>query len=63
MDADEYGVELRWYQPKTWVKSGHPLLRGIGGRVGKVKHNIKVNLFEGISRKGFTLLIIFQKIM
>ena len=45
------------------VKSGHPLLRAIGGKVGKVKQNIKVNLFGGISRKGLTPLVIFQKIM
>ena len=49
---NECRVEFRWYKPKTLVKSGHPLLRAIGGKVGKVKHNIKVNLFGGISRKG-----------
>ena len=56
---NECRVEFRWYKPKTLVKSGHPLLRGIGGKVGKVKHNIKDNLFGGISRNGLTSLIFF----
>ena len=33
------------------------------GKVGKVKQNLKNNLFGGISRKGLTPLVIFQKIM
>jgi len=61
--VNECRVEFRWYKPKTLVKSGHPLLRAIGGKVGKVKHNIKVNLFGGVSRKVLTPLVIFQKIM
>ena len=34
-----------------------------GGKLGKVKHNIKVNLFGAISRKGLAPLVIFDKRM
>ena len=54
---------MRWLTAKTWKKPSQPLLRAVGGKVGKVKHNIKVNLFGGISRKGLTHLVIFEKIM
>ena len=62
-DVDECRVEMRWYTAKTWQKPSQTLLRAAGGKVGKVKHNIKVNLFGGISRKGLTPLVIFEKLM
>ena len=62
-NVDECRVEMRWYTAKTWQKPNQPLLRAAGGKVGKVKHNIKVNLFGGISRKGLTPLVTFEKIM
>ena len=46
---------------KTWLKTKHPSLRAQGGKLGKVKHNIKVSLFGAISRRGLTPLIIFNK--
>ena len=48
-DVDECRVEMRWFTAKTWKKPSQPLFRAIGGKVGKVKHNTKVNLFGGIS--------------
>ena len=49
---DECKVELRWYTAKSWVISAHSLLRVVGGKIGKVKRNIKLNLFGSKSRKG-----------
>ena len=63
IDQDECIVEMRWYTAKTWLKTKHPTLRAHGGKLGKVKHNIKVSLFGAISRKGLTPLIIFNKRM
>ena len=50
-DVDECKVEMSWYILKKWVKSDNSLLRAVGGQAGKEKHNIKLNLFGGISRK------------
>ena len=43
--GDECRVEMRWYTSKTWLKTTNPNLRAAGGKLGKVKHNIKANLF------------------
>ena len=56
--VDECRVEMRWYTAKTWQNPSQPLLRAEGGKVGKVKHNIKVNLFGGIIEPYTILLII-----
>ena len=62
-DFDECTVELRWFTAKTFIKTQNPLLQAAGGKVGKVKHNFKVNIFGGISKKGLTPLVIFTKRM
>jgi hypothetical protein len=56
---DECSVELRLSTIKIWNKK-NLLLRAAGGKVGKPKHNIKVHLFGGISRRGLTPLIVFE---
>jgi hypothetical protein len=56
---DECTVELKIYNPTNWRKDGQPLLRAAGGKLGKPKHNVKVHLFGGISRKGLLPLIAF----
>ena len=38
-------------------------MRAAKGKVGKPKHNYKVHLFGGISRRGLTPLVIFTGIM
>ena len=63
IDIDECTVELRQCTYKTWNKPSANLLRAHGGKVGKPKHNLKVHLFGGISRKGLTPLVIFTGIM
>ena len=60
---DECTVELRIFNPTNWRKDGQPLLRASGGKLGKPKHNVKVHLFGGISRKGLLPLITFGGIM
>jgi hypothetical protein len=57
--ADECTVELRRTTIKTWYKSNMPS-RAAGGKVGKPKHNTKVHLWGGISRRGLTDLVIFE---
>ena len=56
-------IRTRWYTAKTWLKTTNPNLRAAGRKLGKVKHNLKVNLFGAISRKGLTPLVIFDKRM
>ena len=41
------------YKPKA------ALLRAHDGKIGKPKHNMKIHLFGGISRKGLTPLVLF----
>jgi hypothetical protein len=60
---DECTVELRIFNPTNWRKDGQPLLRASGGKLGKPKHNVKVHLFGGISRRGLLPLITFGGIM
>ena len=40
------------------LKIGVRTVRAAGGKLGKVKHNIKANLFGGVSRKGLTGLVV-----
>ena len=63
IDIDECTVELRQFTYKNWNKPSANLLRAHGGKVGKPKHNLKLHLFGGISRKGLTPLVIFTGIM
>ena len=63
IDIDECTVELRQFTYKNWNKPSANLLRAHGGKVGKPKHNLKLHLFGGISRKGLTPLVIFTVIM
>ena len=44
---------------KTWFKSSN-ILRAVGGKIDKPKHNLKVYLWGGISRKGLTNFEIFE---
>jgi len=39
------------------------LLRAAGGKLGKPKHNLKIHLFGGISRRGLTPLVMFTGTM
>jgi hypothetical protein len=48
-----------YYSYSVWID----LLRAVGGKLGKPKHNEKVHLFGGISRRGLTPLIIFTGTM
>jgi hypothetical protein len=57
--VDECTVELKMYNQTNWRKDDQPFLRAAGGKLGKPKHNVKVHLFGGISRKGLTPLITF----
>ena len=63
--VDECTVELRNSTYKAWNKATGKMniLRTDRGKIGKFKHNIKVHLFGGISRKGLCPLIIFEGIM
>ena len=63
IDADETTVELRFCGRTNYQKPGVDLLRAVGGKIGKPKHNEKVHLFGGISRRGLTPLVIFTGTM
>ena len=64
IDLDECTVEVRKFSAKNWHKtSNNKLLRAWGGKLGKPKHNFKLHLFGGISRRGLTPLVIFTGIM
>ena len=57
IDIDECTVELR--NAKNWNKPEASLLRAHGGKIGKLKHNLKIHFFGGIFRKGLTPLVMF----
>ena len=63
IDIDECTVELRTTTYKNWNKPSSNLLRANGGKIGKPKHNLKIHLFGGISRKGLSPLVMFTGIM
>ena len=63
IDVDECTVELRTTTYKNWNKPSSDLLRAHGGKIGKPKHNLKIHLFGGISRKGLSPQVIFTEIM
>ena len=63
IDIDEFTVELRTTTYKNWNKPAAGLLRAHGGKIGKPKHNLKIHLFGGISRKGLTPLVMFTGTM
>ena len=63
IDVDECTVELRITTYKNWNKPSSDLLRAHGGKIGKPKHNLKIHLFGGISRKGLSPLVMFTGIM
>ena len=64
IDVDECTVEMREYSAKNWHKTpNNNLLRAWGGKLGKPKHNLKIHLFGGISRRGLTPLVMFTGIM
>ena len=52
IDIDECTVELKTTTYKNWNKQSAELFRAHGGEIGKPKHNLKIHLFGGISRKG-----------
>ena len=56
-------VEGRLCLNTNYQKPGVGLLRAARGKLGKPKHNFKVYLFGGISRLGFTPLVIFTRTM
>ena len=62
---DECTVELRNTTYKMWNKTNGKtkILRTNNGKIGKHKHNLKVHLFGGVSRKGLCPLVIFEGIM
>jgi hypothetical protein len=64
---DECTVELRIFNPTNWRKDGQPSAEIADHQwweIGKKpKHNVKVHLFGGISRKGLLPLITFGGIM
>ena len=61
--ADETTIEIRFCTNINYNKPEVGLLRAAKGKVGKPKHNYKVHLFGGISRRGLTPLVIFTGIM
>ena len=63
IDVDETTVEVRLCSRMNYNKPKVGLLRPVGGKMGKPKHNFKVHLFGGISRKGLTPLVIFTGTM
>jgi hypothetical protein len=64
IDVDECTVEMRGFSAKNWHKTtNNKLLRAWVGKLGKPKHNLKLHLFGGISRRGLTPLEIFTGIM
>jgi hypothetical protein len=56
----ESTIEVKIYNPTNWRKDQHPSLRAAGGNIGKPEHGFKVHLFDGISSKGLTPLIVFK---
>ena len=56
--TDECTIELRKESYKRWFKKLP--LQVERGKIGKPKHNVKVHIWAGISRRGKTNLIIFQ---
>ena len=46
---------------KNWNKSEAALLRAHGGKIEKLKHNLKIHLFGGISLKELTPLVMFTE--
>jgi hypothetical protein len=63
IDADETTVELRYCTRANYNKRKLRLLRAAGGKLGKPKHNFKIHLFGGISRRGLTPLVMFTGTM
>jgi hypothetical protein len=53
--VDECTVELRRCTYKNWTKDDRFLIAA-GNKAGKPKHNLKIHLFDGISRQGLTSL-------
>lgn len=56
---DESTVELRNFGYSQWNNS---MIR-IQKKIGRSKHNVKVHVLAGISRRGATSIIIFEGIM
>jgi hypothetical protein len=56
---DESTVELRNFGYTRWQNS----MIQISKKVGKAKHNVKVHIFAGISRRGATSIIIFENFL
>ena len=55
---------MREYSSKNWHKTpNNNLLRAWGGKLGKPKHNLKIHLFGGISRRVLTPLVMLTSIM
>ena len=49
---------------KKYRKPSFDILRAVGSKIGKLKHsNVKIHLNGGISRKGFSPLVLFKGIM
>ena len=63
INADETTDELRFCGRINYQKPSVGLLRAAGGKLGKPKHNDKVHLFGGISRRGLMPLVIFTGTM
>ena len=62
INVDETTIEQRLCSPMNYRKPGCPSLRPHGGKLPKPKHNNKIHLFGGISRKGLTPLVMFKGI-
>jgi hypothetical protein len=56
---DESTVELRTFGFTRWENS----MIKINKKIGKSKHNVKVHIFAGISKRGGTSIIIFERTM
>ena len=63
IDADETTVELRYTLGMNYRKDSDLMFRAAGGKIGKPKHNYKIHLFGGISRRGLTRLVLFTGTM
>ena len=56
-------VELRYTLGMNYRKDSDLMFRAAGGKIGKPKHNYKIHLFGGISRRGLTRLVLFTGTM